>query len=92
MGYSAHCGYIYITVRSLTDVVQVRVPQTGAFYIQLLHNQATQEKSTVLSGTLLGSSLAQHHPLSPDDVLLPLFPITLVSPTHLFFFLFRGQS
>lgn len=44
---SAHPGCIYIAVRSFTDVGQLRVPQPGALYVHLLHNQATLEVSTV---------------------------------------------
>lgn len=91
MGYSAHPGCIYIAVRSLTDVGEARVPQPGALYIHLLHNQATLEVSTVQTGTLTGCFLAQYHFLSPGNAPPPLLLVTLFSPT-LSPFLFRGQS
>lgn len=47
MRCSAHPGCIHIAVRSFTDVAQLRVPQPGALYVHLLHNQATLEVSTV---------------------------------------------
>lgn len=90
MGYSARPGCTHNAVRSLTDVVQERVPQPGAFCMHLLHNPATLEVSRVKSGTLMGCFLAQWHFLSPGSVPLQLL-VTRFSPT-LSPFLFRGES
>lgn len=56
-GYSAHPGCVYVAVRSLTDVVKVRVPQPEPLHIHLLHSQATLRTAKWHTDMLLSSTI-----------------------------------